>query len=134
MIKQSFTVIPHDLIESGNLNLSLDTTSGQVDLVGLVVAGEGWFHKNLNINLGIPFKPAFFESKNLVNGLSVQINNAHVSIRDQKTALISYTQNEDNFLTGTAQLDLTGEFLRFGTIDLNGKLSGYTVHIELRPA
>jgi len=131
MIKQTLKVVPHGLIQSGQVIITADEKSGIVDLSETVVAGIGFFNKTISAMKEFKLiNPSLLLSSSIKPGMKLSVGGVTLEVQENNLVNVVYVNGEDS-LSGTAGLDLSGHYFEILFVHLNGKLDGYTVELEL---
>lgn len=131
MIKQTFSVVPHGLIESGQVDFSADEKTGLIDFEETIVAGIGPFTTTDQHQGEFKIEPTLLLSTSIKPGMKMQVSFVEIYIKDKTTATVSINA-PDMQLSGEAELDLTGEYLFINGVVLNGSVKGQSITLELK--
>jgi hypothetical protein len=132
VIKQTLTAVPQGIIQSGSVNVSADEITGLVDFNASVLAGVWVMSKTVAESDEIKIDPSLLLSVNLKPGLALKIGNTTINVGEDGACALA-VNSPDMTLTGTAQLDLTGEYLYIEHIVLQGTVQANDVTLEFKP-
>lgn len=130
MIKQNLTVIPSGLIQSGKVVITADTDSGLLDFSETIIAGIGWFTKTIQKMQELTIDPKLLLSSSIKPKLKFMTRGITLEVLDNGLISVEYVDAE-NYLKGTAAVDLTGHYFEIMDVHVQGKLDGYDVELIL---
>jgi hypothetical protein len=136
MIVQHFTAVPQGLIESGSLDLRVDTDSGLIQFSASIVAGVSIFSKTVTESEAVKVSPDLLKSRNVAKGLSLSIGPVSfvVSSVSGESAFGDLSiKTSDLDFTGTVAIDLSGEDVLFTHVIATGTAYGEPATLELTP-
>ncbi len=136
MISQILKVIPQGLVESGSVSLTVDTDTGLIDFNESIVGGIGPFTDTDAHSGELKIDPTLLLSKKILTGMkmSTGVATMYVSqIADGKATVNISLASPNIQMSGTAELDLSGEYIAIDHVLLTGTVSGDAVTLELEP-
>lgn len=131
MLNQTLKVVPHGLIQSGQVAISADEKTGLLDFNELIVAGWGPFTKNLANQGELKIDPSLLLSKNIKVGMKWTVGFVTIQIEKANQASVVYLNGEDS-ASGMADLDLSGDYLKIVHVNMTGTVEGQDIQLELQ--
>lgn len=131
MLNQTLKVVPHGLIESGQVVINADEKTGLIDVAVAIVAGWGPFTQNEDDQEELKLDPSTLLSANVKPGMKMAIGPVTIEILSSKQAKVTYVKGDDQ-ATGTVDIDLSGQYLKISHVNATGTISGQSVQLELQ--
>jgi hypothetical protein len=132
MITQTLKIIPHGLIESGQIVIQANEKTGLIDVSESIVVGFGPFNKTIQGSKVLTVDPSVLLSENIKEGEVMDVGSVKIKIEKNAKASIIYKNGED-ILSGMADLDLSGKFVKIAHANLTGQVQGESVQLEISP-
>lgn len=131
MLAQVLNIVPHGVVESGQIMLEIDETTGLISFSDSITVGFSIFSQVKNGTGEFKIDPKMLLSANVKPGVSISVQNVTIEVpANSSEGTVAYS-NGDDHLDGTVDLDLTGEYIVVDHLNLSGVVSGVTVQIEL---
>lgn len=135
MIRQVLTVIPHGIIESGQVVLQADEKTGLLDLSESLLVGWSIFSKTIQNAQELKIDPQILLSANIREGMKLQVGVVSIEIQsvmgNLAAAEISYSQGADH-LSGLIDIDLSGQYWAVQHVLASGVIEGQSIELELK--
>lgn len=131
MIRQILNVVEHGLIEEGQVIINADEKTGLIDASETVVVGLGPFATTQKASQELKLDPSLMLSKSIQPGMKWTVGPVKIEIINKSQALIQFVQGDDH-LSGKADLDLSGQYLKVLHVNAVGTVHGMDVQLELQ--
>lgn len=135
MINQGFTVIPSGLINGGFAFLSIDTDTGSIAYSAQVDYGIWPIKKTFSVPLSSYLVPPEDLKTSFVKAVGQTIFFGPVALDvvslTPSVAIVGISVLDKN-ISGTANLDLTGEFLKLVSASVQVSAYGLNLNIQLQ--
>jgi len=136
MLKQSFTVVPQGIIQSGVVDYQIDEATGK----GLgsydIIAGFLFITKEVKGSGAFKADPKQFLSSNVKKGQVIRAGDVVLTVLDVSNGEASVgiaLQNDSDSVSGVAKLDVSKEYLSIKSATVSGNVLGYNITLEVQP-